>query len=199
MKKSNNTLFKDIRSHEIRDRGRIVSVFQGRYTILDIETTGMNSDITEIAAIHVKGGEIEETFHSLIHPKGLLERRVVALTGITCDMLTGKPVIAEMMPLFLKFIEGRTLMGHGLDSDLIVLDRNLRAMGRSLITNSYIDTNTLAHVVLPETEGESRKYSVQALCEYYELPCTSFHRAMDDCLAEKMLFEKLMGEWMGKV
>ena len=58
MKKSKNTLFADIRSHEIRDWERILSVSQKEYTILDIETTGIHSDITELAAMRVKKGKV---------------------------------------------------------------------------------------------------------------------------------------------
>lgn len=195
MKRSNNTLFKDIRSHEVKERDRILAVGRGTYTVMDIETTGMHSDITELAALRVTGGEIRDTFHTLVKAKGPMEKRVEKLTGITMDMLHGQPSAGEALPAFMEFIQGTPLVGHGLDSDLIVIDRNLKALGRLLVTNDYIDTHSLAKILLPEKEGEHRKYSVKALAEYYELPCGAFHRAMDDCMAEKMLFEKLLKEW----
>ncbi|MFQ9572208.1 MAG: PolC-type DNA polymerase III [Dialister invisus] len=195
MKRSNNTLFKDIRSHEVKARERILAAARGTYTVMDIETTGMYSDITEIAALRVVSGEIRDTFHTLVKAKGPIEKRVERLTGITSDMLEGQPPIGDVLPIFMTFIEGFPLVGHGLDSDLIVIDRNLKAVGKPLVTNDYIDTHSLAKLLLPEREGEHRKYSVKALAEYYELPCSTFHRAMDDCMAEKMLFERLLAEW----
>ena len=195
MKRSNNTLFKDIRSHEVKARERILAAARGTYTVMDIETTGMYSDITEIAALRVVSGEIRDTFHTLVKAKGPIEKRVERLTGITSDMLEGQPPIGDVLPIFMTFIEGFPLVGHGLDSDLVVIDRNLKAVGKPLVTNDYIDTHSLAKLLLPEREGEHRKYSVKALAEYYELPCSTFHRAMDDCMAEKMLFERLLAEW----
>ena len=195
MKRSNNTLFKDIRSHEVKARERILAAARGTYTVMDIETTGMYSDITEIAALRVVSGEIRDTFHTLVKAKGPIEKRVERLTGITSDMLEGQPPIGDVLPIFMTFIEGFPLVGHGLDSDLVVIDRNLKAVGKPLVTNDYIDTHSLAKLLLPEREGEHRKYSVKALVEYYELPCSTFHRAMDDCMAEKMLFERLLAEW----
>lgn len=195
MKKSNNTLFKDIRSHEVKDKEKIFTISTGAYTVIDIETTGMHSDITELAGLHIVGGKVKETFHTLVKAKGPMEKRVEKLTGITMDMLADQPAVGEVLLSFIAFIKDVPLVGHGLDSDLIILDRNLKALGRSLVTNDYIDTHSLAKTLLPEEAGEHRKYSVQALCEYYKLPCTKFHRAMDDCLAEKMIFEKLLDEW----
>jgi len=179
----------------VKARERILAAARGTYTVMDIETTGMYSDITEIAALRVVSGEIRDTFHTLVKAKGPIEKRVERLTGITSDMLEEQPPIGDVLPIFMTFIEGFPLVGHGLDSDLIVIDRNLKAVGKSLVTNDYIDTHSLAKLLLPEREGEHRKYSVKALAEYYELPCSTFHRAMDDCMAEKMLFERLLAEW----
>lgn len=179
----------------MKARERVLAAARGTYTVMDIETTGMYSDITEIAALRVVSGEIRDTFHTLVKAKGPMEKRVEKLTGITPDMLEGQPPINDVLPLFMEFIEDFPLVGHGLDSDLIVIDRNLKSVGRPLVTNDYIDTHSLAKLLLPEKEGEHRKYSVKALAEYYGLPCSTFHRAMDDCMAEKMLFERLLAEW----
>ena len=119
MKKSKNTLFADIRSHEIRDWERILSVSQKEYTILDIETTGIHSDITELAAMKVKKGKVTERYHTLVKPRGAMERRVVEMTGITPALVKNAPPVEEVLPSFIGFLGKDILMGHGLDSDLI--------------------------------------------------------------------------------
>jgi len=140
MKRSNNTLFKDIRSHEVKARERVLAAARGTYTVMDIETTGMYSDITEIAALRVVSGEIRDTFHTLVKAKGPIEKRVERLTGITSDMLEGQPPIGDVLPIFMTFIEGFPLVGHGLDSDLIVIDRNLKAVNLLLPMTISIPT-----------------------------------------------------------
>ena len=191
MKKSKNTLFADIRSHEIRDWERILSVSQKEYTILDIETTGIHSDITELAAMRVEKGKVTERYHTLVKPRGTMERRVVEMTGITPSLVKNAPSVEEVLPSFIGFLGEENLMRHGHDSDQIVLARNLLALGKPLLANEYIDTNTFARAVIPG-EAVERKYSVQVLCAYYQLPCTTFHRALADCEAEKLVFESLV-------
>ena len=44
----------------MKARERILAAARGTYTVMDIETTGMYSDITEIAALRVVSGEIRE-------------------------------------------------------------------------------------------------------------------------------------------
>lgn len=66
----------------MKARERILAAARGTYTVMDIETTGMYSDITEIAALRVVSGEIRDTFHTLVKAKGPIEKRVERLTGI---------------------------------------------------------------------------------------------------------------------
>ena len=60
----------------MKARERILAAARGTYTVMDIETTGMYSDITEIAALRVVSGEIRDTFHTLVKAKGPIEKRV---------------------------------------------------------------------------------------------------------------------------
>lgn len=191
MKKSQNTLLADIRSHEIRDWGRVCRISKNAYTILDIETTGIHSDITELAALRIEKGNVKERYHTLVKPKGPMEKRIVEMTGITPALVRNAPSIGKVLPSFIAFLGNDILMGHGIDSDLIILARNLLALGKPLLANEYIDTHTLAREFI-SGEAVERKYSVQALCAYYQLPCTTFHRALADCEAEKLVFESLV-------
>lgn len=95
----------------MKARERILAAARGTYTVMDIETTGMYSDITEIAALRVVSGEIRDTFHTLVKAKGPIEKRVERLTGITSDMLEGQPPIGDVLPIFMTFIEGFPLVG----------------------------------------------------------------------------------------
>ena len=102
----------------MKARERILAAARGTYTVMDIETTGMYSDITEIAALRVVSGEIRDTFHTLVKAKGPIEKRVERLTGITSDMLEEQPPIDDVLPIFMTFIEGFPLVGHGIPTAL---------------------------------------------------------------------------------
>ena len=60
------------------------------YIALDLETTGLEArldKITEIAALRVVDGRVEERFVTLVNPGRQLGERITVLTGITDDMV----------------------------------------------------------------------------------------------------------------
>ena len=59
------------------------------FIVFDLEGAGfLEEDITEIAAIRISpSGEIQEIYQQLVKPITKLNKRVVAITGITEDML----------------------------------------------------------------------------------------------------------------
>ena len=64
------------------------------YVCVDVETTGLNpkeEKLIEIGAVKVVDGQIVERFQSFLQPGRHLEPRIIALTGITDEMLTDAP------------------------------------------------------------------------------------------------------------
>ena len=64
------------------------------YVCVDVETTGLNpksENIIEIGAVKVVDGQVVDTFQSFLKPRKPLEDRIVALTGITDEMLVDAP------------------------------------------------------------------------------------------------------------
>ena len=71
-----------------------MSGFCNSFTVVDIETTGLDpkkDKITEIGAIRVEGGKIADTFHTLVNPGRRLEERITELTGLTDEALKEAP------------------------------------------------------------------------------------------------------------
>ena len=90
------------------------------YVCVDVETTGLNpkeEKLIEIGAVKVVDGQIVERFQSFLHPGRPLQPRIVALTGITDEMLTDAPKPAEVMVKFKAFCEDLPIMGHNLQFD----------------------------------------------------------------------------------
>ena len=70
------------------------------YIALDLETTGLEArleKITEIAALRVVDGRVEERFVTLVNPMRQLGERIRELTGITDDMVKDAPVIGDII------------------------------------------------------------------------------------------------------
>ena len=56
------------------------------YTILDIETTGLDfeyCEIIEVGALKIRGGEVVDRFSSLVRPQNQIDDFITDLTGIT--------------------------------------------------------------------------------------------------------------------
>ena len=69
------------------------------FVVFDLEGAGfLEEDITEIAAIRISpSGEIQEIYQQLVRPITKLNKRVVAITGITEDMLADKPKLPDVL------------------------------------------------------------------------------------------------------
>src|SRR5438874_3965099 len=64
------------------------------FVVLDTETTGLRPGpdrVIEIAGIRIRGGEVIDSFQSLVNPNRRLPPFIVQFTGITQDMLAKAP------------------------------------------------------------------------------------------------------------
>ena len=70
--------------------GERIYEFKKDYSVIDIETTGLNpgyDTIIELAAIKVRDNIIVDKFSSLVNPNIKISSFITSLTGITNEML----------------------------------------------------------------------------------------------------------------
>ncbi len=94
------------------------------FVALDTETNGLGGDLcelTEVGAVLVGGGELHETFDSLVQVERPLSRGIQRFTGITQGMVDGAPPPAEVLPEVADLLEGRVLIAHNARFDRRVL------------------------------------------------------------------------------
>tara|TARA_B100000315_G_scaffold47101_1_gene41881 strand:+ start:5260 stop:8082 length:2823 start_codon:yes stop_codon:yes gene_type:complete len=150
------------------------------YIALDFETTGFDpaSDkIIEVAAVRFEGGEVSDSFSSLVNPGRAIPEFIVNLTGISDDMVADSPDEKEVVPKLAGFIGDDPIVAHNISFDYSFY---------SFLTSKY----------LPKTELKNRlcdTLSLSQSCLYF-LPnhrlgtVTNFfgyqqdaaHRAMSD-------------------
>ncbi len=162
------------------------------FTVLDLETTGLNpktDKIIEVGAIRVREGEICEEFSALVNPGRKLEERIIELTGITDEDLSGAPEIDEVWPRLLSFLGTDILVGHRILFDYSFL-KKVAVNQKCAFERQGIDTLKIARKCLPDLE--SRR--LPDLCKHYEIPHHA-HRAVDDAVATFRLYEKLAAEF----
>ena len=156
---------------------------------VDIETTGLSpvkDKIIEIGALKVVEGKVIEEFDILIDPRVELPERIVELTGISQDMLTGRPTIEEVLPKFLEFAKDLPLLGHNIVFDYSFL-KTAAVKQKLVFERKGIDTLQIARTLLSDLESKS----LEALCQYYGIVNKKHHRAFEDAKATMMLYEKL--------
>ena len=164
------------------------------YVLLDIETTGLDTEndrIIEISAIKVSGKEIVEEFSTLVNPGIHIPFYASSVNGITDDMVKDSPSINEALKDFLKFAGNSILAGHNIRRfDLRFIQReSLNCFGKN-ITNKILDTLDVARRYLPELES----CSLESLAYHYDISYDGAHRALADCHINKRVYDMLAKE-----
>lgn len=160
------------------------------YVVLDIETTGLSKNrhkITEIAAVKISNGKIVEKFHSLVNPEVKIPSFITRLTGIDNKLVANEPIIKEVLPKFLKFLQTEIIVAHNATFDYGFLSKNCEDHNLAF-NNAKLCTRKLANRLL--TELPSKKLS--CLCDHFELNNKQAHRAMSDTLVTADIFAKFL-------
>ena len=159
------------------------------YIALDLETTGLEArldKITEIAALRVVDGRVEERFVTLVNPGRQLGERITVLTGITDDMVKDAPGIDEILDEVLNFTEDLPLLGHQIIFDYGFLVQV--AVNQKRKFEKYgVDTLKLCRYLMPGAE----KKNLGAACAYFGVHQDTAHRALSDAYAAHDLYQEL--------
>jgi len=167
--------------------GREDHSFEDELVVFDIETTGLrvaNSEIIEIGAVRIRGGEILEKFHSFLNPNTHIPPEITKLTGITDDMVRDAPQKEEVLPRFHQFAGGSCLVAHNASFDTGFVFGKSAALGIEF-TNDVLDTLQLARAHLTSLKS----HKLNRLASHYGITFRH-HRAIDDAeTTAKILFK----------
>ena len=170
-------------------RGKEHMPLDGEFVCFDLETTGLypgNDAITEIGAVLLKNGQVEDRFQTFVDPKRPIPAEIVRLTGITDQMVQGAPELREAMDQFLAFAGGRPLVAHNASFDLSFVAEACRRLQYSFSPTS-LDTLVLARNLLPQLT----KHKLDIVAKHLQLPEFSHHRAVDDAATAALILAKL--------
>lgn len=164
------------------------------YIAIDLETTGLSPKldrIVEIGAVRVEDGQITDELKLFVDPGRELPARITELTGITQDMLKDAVSQETAIRQVTDFCEDLVLLGHNILFDYSFLKRSAVNHGLPFV-HQGIDTLKLARHFLPD--AESRR--LEDLCTYYHIETVHHHRAVDDAIAAKCLYDCLRGQFL---
>ena len=119
------------------------------FVAFDLETTGMKPPckIIEIGAVKICDDEIVDTYQQLIEPEIMIPWQIVNLTGIDDGMVTGQPVIADVLPRFIDFIGDYPIVAHNASFDMGFMRYYADEYGYE-ITNEVLDSLSLSRKLL---------------------------------------------------
>lgn len=158
--------------------------------VLDLETTGLSTSrhkITEIAAIRTQNGKVVDKFESLVNPETHIPSFITKLTGINDSMVKDAPIIDEVLPKFMKFLNKDIMVAHNATFDYNFLQHNLWQLNQQDIINDKLCTAKLARRVL-----QLPSVRLEALREHFNIEKDGSHRAMNDVLATKQVFDNII-------
>ncbi len=161
------------------------------YTVVDIETTSLDSyygEILEISAIKVKNKKIVDQFSELIKINEEVGYFTTRLTGITNDMILreGKE-LTLVLQSFKNFVRNDIIIGHNVNFDINFLYDSMKENLGIYLENDYIDTLRLSRKVLPQL----RHHKLDDLIDYFDLKVRNKHRALNDCILTNQVYIEL--------
>lgn len=178
------------KSYTRPEKGESLLAFPDNYTVIDIETTGYDprwDEIIELAALRIRGGEVVDSYVTLVRPTHDIDDFIEKLTGITNQQLLTAPFIPQVLPGYLDFIGNDIVVGHNVHFDVnFIYDASERFCGKPF-RNDVIDTMRLARRILPDLPGHSLSNVAEALGVVRK----GEHRAEIDCITTNDVFQKL--------
>lgn len=159
--------------------------------VLDFETTGLSPNMgdraTEIAIILLRDGEIVDRYQSLMNAGRRIPSDVVALTGITNDMIASAPSVSKVMKEAAAFVGNHPVVAHNAGFDKRFWEAELGLLGVAA-EHSFACTMLVSRRIYPH----ARSHRLLSLAEMLRLPKSGrAHRAMVDAEMASHLWSRL--------
>ncbi len=168
-----------------------VPIEQAPLAFMDVETTGLDPlfghRVCEIAVVRCTGHAIEETMDRLVNPQRPMGEGALRVHGISDAMLQDAPLFEHIADELLALLEGAVFVAHNAPFDLGFLASELVHARRPLPMLVALDTLRLAR-----NNMQANSYSLGNLCLQLGIELDDAHRAMNDVLATRELFLRLV-------
>ncbi len=162
----------------------------GEYVAFDLETTGLSSrtdTIIEIGAVRMCEGKEIARYQTFVDPGRKLDKKIVELTGITDEMLSGAPKLEQVLPEFLEFVGDSVLVAHNADFDVGFIRAACAKLGYPYQYTSA-DTLILSQNLMPQLG----KFKLDIVANALSLPEFNHHRAADDAAICGLIMAKFL-------
>ena len=146
---------------------------------MDTETNGRGGELcemTEVGAVLVGGGEVHDTWETLLRVEHPLSRGIERFTGITQQMVDGAPSPAAVLGELAEMLEGRVMVAHNAAFDRRVLRQAFERAGLEWPAPPVLCTVSLARRFAPLV----RQRRLALLADALGIEVEVSHRALPD-------------------
>lgn len=160
------------------------------YTVIDIETTGLDPrycEIIELGAIRYREGVEETRFQSLVKPVEGISDFIEKLTGITNEMVSDAPALKDILPEFRSFVGNDVVLGHNVNFDINFIYDAAISCNLSPFSNDYADTMLLSRLIFKD----EHKHRLVDVCNRLNVSQPEEHRAIADCIRTHLAYQSI--------
>jgi len=168
---------------------------------VDTETTGASAEfghrVIEVGCVRVEGGKITAEYQQLIDPQRRIGAGVSELTGISQEMVAGRPTFSRQLPAMLEVMRQAVVVGHNVRFDLSFLLREFRRAG-SEMADVLGDVPVLDTVRIARRRLGRGGNGLQMLSRRLGIEPSVAHRALADAQTTHRVLERLLepaGGW----
>ena len=162
------------------------------YVVVDVETTGgrpwSGDRITEIAAVRVRNGEVQDVFETLVNPQRPIPPFITALTNINWAMVKDAPVFRDICDRLLAFMQGHVFVAHNAAFDWRFVTAEVSRANGHRLSGRQLCTVRLARKLLPTL----RSRSLDHVAHHYGITIAARHRAGGDAVATAHVLVRLL-------
>ena len=174
--------------YEVRTKkGKSLIEDMDDYTVVDIETTGLDRryhKILEISALKVRDRKVVDEFSEIINPHEPIPSFIRNLTGITNEMARDGMELKDVLRKFKEFLKDDVIVGHNVNFDVNFLYDNFKIVLKEELTNNFVDTLRISRKLLPEL----KTHRLDDLTDYFVIEMRDKHRALNDCVLTNKVY-----------
>ncbi|HAL86526.1 MAG TPA: 3'-5' exonuclease [Deferribacteraceae bacterium] len=162
------------------------------FSVVDTETTGLDlskARVINIAAVKVQNFKIIDFYNTFINPEMIIPPESIKWHNITDEMVKDKPKVEEILPDFMKFVGTSVIVGHHINFDIKMINKELNGCFGCQLHNQWLDTMLIYSRAIIKKEDH---LTLDHLFDVYNVKCNGRHTALGDALATAEVFTKMV-------
>ena len=137
----------------------------GLWSVIDIETTGVNpgtDEIIDLGFYQFEGTKLVRAYSSLVRCENPVSSFITKLTGISNELIKRAPMWAQVEPDLL-LLEGHSLLAHNSNFEESFLKRYFDRLPQTGDRESYQDSMFYLALLFPEASALNLEYFINLL------------------------------------